>query len=245
MPTRPRITAPRPLRPRKVSAVNSKSVEAYARLADLYQKSGMTEKAKHTLETLISLSPNDPSVYLTLGQYYLKAKNYKEAFTQFDKSNSLKKSAGAQSGIAVAAGNLNRLEAAKEAAKSAVLLDSTLWDPHVVLADILMQEKDYLGAVSHVEFMARTQPGNIEYKERLAICYDQNNDKTKLHDLDKEIVAKSTTDVPSRVRLAHDADANSDLTAAPRLTKRLLRCSRKIRRLSQARRDHAWPKKLF
>ncbi len=206
----------------KYLAVNSKSVEAYARLADLYQKSGMTEKAKHTLETLISLSPNDPSVYLTLGQYYLKAKNYKEAFTQFDKSNSLKKSAGAQSGIAVAAYNLNRLEAAKEAARSAVLLDSTLWDPHVVLADILMQEKDYLGAVSHVEFMARTQPGNIEYKERLAICYDQNNDKTKLHDLDKEIVAKSATDVPSRVRLAHDADAHSDLTAALKLYKEIV-----------------------
>ena len=206
----------------KYLAINGRSVEAYARLADLYQKSGMTEKAKHTLETIISLSPNDPAVYLTLGQYYLKAKNYKEAFTQFDKSNSLKKSAAAESGIAVAAYNLNRVEAAKDAAKSAVELDSTLWDPHAVLADILMQEKDYLSAASHVEFMVKTEPANIEYKERLAVCYDQNNEKARLLDLDKEIVARSATDVPSRVRLAHDADTRNDVTSAQKLYKEIV-----------------------
>jgi tetratricopeptide (TPR) repeat protein len=206
----------------KYLSVNSKSVEAYARLAELYQKSGMTEKAKHTLETLISLSPNDPSVYLTLGQYYLKAKKYAEAFTQFEKSNSLKKSAPALSGMAMAAWNLKRIEVAKDAAKSAIALDPTLWDPHVVLADILMQEKDYLGAVADVEYMVKTEPGNIEYKQNLAVCYEQNNEKEKLHDLDKEIVAKSSTDVPSRLRLARDDDARNDLSGAQKLYKEVV-----------------------
>jgi len=206
----------------KYLSINDKSVETYARLADLYQKSGMTEKAKHTLETIISLSPNDPSVYLTLGQYYLKAKKYADAYTQFDKSNTLKKSAPALSGVAIAAFNLNRLEVAKDAAKSALVLNDTLWDPHVILADILMQEKDYLGAVSHVEFMVKTEPANIEYKERLAVCYEQNNEKAKLLDLDKEIVSKSAVDVPSRMRLARDADAHNDLAAAQKLYKEVI-----------------------
>ena len=209
----------------KYLSINSKSVVAYARLADLYQKGGMTEKAKHTLETIISLSPNNPSVYMMLGQYYLTAKKYIEAYTQFDQSNSLKRSAPALSGIAVAADNLNRLQIAKDAAKSALALDSTLWDPHAVLADILMQEKDYLGAVSHVEFMVKTDPAKIEYKERLAICYERNNEKAKLFDLDKEIVSKSATDLPSRIRLAHDADAHNDLTTAQRLYKEIVALS--------------------
>lgn len=75
----------------KAIALNNKNVEAYARLADLYQKNGMPDKAKQTFETMMALSPNDPAIYLALGQYDLKGKKYEEALAQFGRTMCSKK----------------------------------------------------------------------------------------------------------------------------------------------------------
>jgi tetratricopeptide (TPR) repeat protein len=195
-------------------SLNNKNVEAYARLADLYQKNGAPDKAKQTFETMMSLSPNDPAIYLALGQYELKAKKFEDALAQFGKSNVLKKSVAASEGMAIAAYNLKRLDVAADAAESAVSLDSNVWDSRVILAAILMQNKTYKEAQSHLEFMVKKEPSKIEYKEQLATCYEQNGEKTKLLDLDRQIVAQNPANVDSRLRCAHDADARNDLNAA-------------------------------
>ena len=61
-----------------VIARDRKNIEAYARLADLYTKEKRVDKAKGIYEKLLSLQPNSPEVYLTLGEYNLKAKNMRK-----------------------------------------------------------------------------------------------------------------------------------------------------------------------
>lgn len=198
----------------KAIALDSKNIEAYARLADLYQKNGMPDKAKLTFEAMLALSPNDPGVYLTLGQYNLKAKKYTEALSQFGNSNSLKKSAAATGGIAIAAFNLGRIDAAEDAAESALAMDQNSWDSRVILATIKMQKKDFKAAQPLLEAMVKKEPSKMAYKSQLANCYDQNNEKAKLLELDKQIVVQDASNIESRLRLARAADARNDDDAA-------------------------------
>lgn len=198
----------------KAIALNNKNVEAYARLADLYQKNGMPDRAKQTLETMMSLSPNDPAIYLSLGQYDLKGKKYEDALGHFGRSNVLKKSVEASTGMAIAAFNLNRLDVASDAAESALSLDSTVWEPRVIFTAVLMQNKNYKVAQEHLEYMVKKEPAKMEYKEQLSTCYAQNDEKAKLLELDKQIVAQNPANADSRLRLARDADSRNDIEGA-------------------------------
>jgi tetratricopeptide (TPR) repeat protein len=191
-------------------SLNPKNVEAYARLADLYAKNNMSEKAKKTLEKMMSLSPNDPNVYLSLGQYNIKAQKYSEAFTQFEKCYTLKKNGAAAEGMAIAAYNLKRNDAARDAAETAVSLDPKAWQAREILATILLQGNAYKDALPHLEALVKNNPDRMEFKEQLSSCYEKTGDKTKLLELDKQIVAKNSRNVPSRLRLAREADVKKD-----------------------------------
>lgn len=191
-------------------SLKANNVEAYARLADLYAKNNMPDKAKKTFETMMSLSPNDPNVYLSLGQYNVKAKKYSEAFSQFEKSHMLKKSGVAAQGMAVAAYNLKRNDAARDAAETAVSLDPNTWQAREILATILMQANQYKEALPHLEALVTKDSSRIEYKEQLSSCYEKTGDKAKLFEIDKKIVAQNSQNVPSRLRLARDADVKKD-----------------------------------
>ncbi|MBN2189480.1 MAG: tetratricopeptide repeat protein [Chitinispirillaceae bacterium] len=198
----------------KAIALNNKNIEAYARLADLYQKNGMPEKAKQTFENMMALSPNDPSIYLALGQYDLKGKKFEEALAHFGKSNVLKKSVAASEGMAVAAFKLKRMDIAADAAESAITLDSTAWEARVIFATVMMQNNNYKYAQRHLEYMVGKDPSRVEYKEQLAACYVQNGESAKLLELDRQIVAQNPANADSRLRLARDADARNDVEGA-------------------------------
>ena len=198
----------------KAIKLNEKNIEAYARLADLYQKSGLEDKAKKTYETLLNLSPNDPQVYLALGQYSLKSKKYSDALNNFEKSNSLRRSASASEGLAIAAFNLGKNDKAREAAKAAISMDAGAWDARVLLASVLMKGKDYKAAQEHLEYMVRKESYNMEYLQQLATCYLQNNEKEKLKELDKRITVLDKSNKESRLRLARAADASNDIESA-------------------------------
>ncbi|MBD3391949.1 MAG: tetratricopeptide repeat protein, partial [Chitinivibrionales bacterium] len=79
----------------KAIELDKSNIEAYARLADLYRSNNMHDKAKKTYQTMMSLRPDDPNVYLILGEYSLKAKQYSTALEHFTKATTLKKSADA------------------------------------------------------------------------------------------------------------------------------------------------------
>ncbi|MBD3320628.1 MAG: tetratricopeptide repeat protein, partial [Chitinivibrionales bacterium] len=179
---------------------DSKNIEAYARLADLYKRANNQTKAKETYEKMISLSPDDPNVYLILGNYNLKAKQYSKAMELFQKSNLLKKSGAALEGIAVASSKLNKWDRALDAAESAIRMDPALQDARIVLADALLKNKNYAGAIQHFEKLASKNPGNIEYWRKLATCYEKTQKKDKLAKADKKIAELDAKDVPSRMR---------------------------------------------
>lgn len=198
----------------KAISLNGKNVEAYVRLADLYQKSGLEEKARKTYETLMNLSPNDPQVYLALGQYSLKSKKYQEALGNFEKSNTLRRSATASEGMATAAFNLGQFDKARDAAKAAISMDAGVWDGRTILASIFMKDKDYKAAQPHLEYMVQKESYKMEYLQQLAACYLQNKENAKLNELDKRIAVMDRSNVESRLRLAHSADASNDIESA-------------------------------
>ncbi|NLG17770.1 MAG: tetratricopeptide repeat protein [Fibrobacter sp.] len=198
----------------KAISLNSRNIEAYARLADLYQKNGMPDKAKQTYETMMNLSPNDPNVYLILGQYNIKSGKFDEALGLLEKSNSLRKSASASEGIAVAAYNLKKNDKARDAAKTAISLDAGSWDARVILAGILMKDKNYQAAQEHLEKIVQKESYDLNYLEQLATCYDQNGNEEKLVETDKKIASLNRKNVDSRLRLARYADKKNDVETA-------------------------------
>ncbi|MCU0609481.1 MAG: tetratricopeptide repeat protein [Chitinispirillaceae bacterium] len=205
----------------KMIAIDNKKVEAYARLADLYQKSGMAEKAKKTLEALTALAPDDPGVFLSLGQYALSAEKYVEAQTNFEKSYRLSKTAPASVGLAIAAFRQGRYSSAKDAGAAALGLDPKSKEAHDILAKVFMQEKNCREAQMHLEFMVAAEPSRLDFKESLASCYLQNGESARLADLDRTIVAMSPSAFDSRLRLARIADGQNDISGAAVLYREL------------------------
>jgi len=184
----------------KALAIDSKNVEAYARLADLYKRVGNEAKAKSTYEKMIALSPSDPGVYLTLGQYNQKAKNWQAAFEQYQKSNLLKRSAQASEGMAIAAANLNRWDAAKDAADGAIQFDASLEESRKILAYAWFKEGNCAKAIEHYEILVKKMPLIIDYWKNLAECYAKTSQVDKLADADKIIINLDKANVDSRLR---------------------------------------------
>jgi tetratricopeptide (TPR) repeat protein len=205
----------------KALALDSKNIEAYARLADLYEKNGAPEKAKLIYEKMMSLSPNDPHVYLVLGEYNLKAKKFSEALKDFERSYVLDRAAKTAEGIAVAASSLNQWEKARDAAESAIKLDPALMDSRIVLARAYMREKNYKSAREHLEFLVGKRPFELEFWKQLAMCYVNVGEPQRLADVDKKITEMDKTNVDSRLRLAQYALSQKDAKQAFDLYKEL------------------------
>jgi|WetSurMetagenome_2_1015567.scaffolds.fasta_scaffold00119_1 tetratricopeptide (TPR) repeat protein len=206
---------------------NGNNVEAYAKLGDLYAKSGQADKAKVVYEKMLALNPNNPKIQMALGDYNLKAKRYQDALKYFQKSYTLERSAPAAQGMAVAAFALNEFDMARDAAESALHLDATLWDPRAVLSTIYMKDKNYKDARDQFEYMVRKQPGNKEYWLALATCYEQLNEPQRLAETDRKILSLDPRNLASRHRLAKYALSQGDTKAALEQYKELAQLSPK------------------
>jgi tetratricopeptide (TPR) repeat protein len=198
----------------KAIEVNSRNAEAYARLAEIYEKSGQSEKARKTFERMMSVSPNDPKVFLALGNYNVKAKKWKEAVEMFEKSGELKKTAAAFEGVAVASYGAGEMSKAMEAARNALTLDPEVMEARAVLTRVLISEKNYKAAQEHAEYLSKKESNNLEYLRMLAECCQKNNAKAMLAVVDRQIVALDAKDVPSRLRLAAVAESKNDVKTA-------------------------------
>ncbi|MBN1309312.1 MAG: tetratricopeptide repeat protein [Chitinispirillaceae bacterium] len=205
-----------------VIARDKKNVEAYARLADLYTKENLADKAKGIYEKLLSLQPNSPEVYLTLGEYNLKAKKYEEAMKHFQKSFTLDQKAPAALGMMKAAWELKKYDIARDAAESALHKDGKLSEPQVVLAKIYTQEKNYAAAASKLEGLLKSDPKNLEFLELLAECYDRMNNKEKLAEVDKRIIGIDKKNVDARLRFARFSQQSGDVKTAKSILDELI-----------------------
>ena len=220
----------------KAIAVNSRNVEAYARLADLYQSAGNAEKAGKTFEVLMGLSPDDPNIYLALGKYNLKSRRYGEALEQFEKSGRLKNSAAAHEGLARAAFELKKYDLAGDAAQAALSLDSKARDARLVMALVHLNSKDYTGAQEQFEKLLTDDPDNSVLLNHLAECYEQTKQGEKLVAIDKKMAGINSTNTPSRLRLARYFDSKNNINEALRWYRELFALTPKdpvvLRRLS-------------
>ena len=189
----------------KELAVNAGNVEAYAKLGDLYAKSGLSEKARAVYEKMLALNPNNPKIQMALGDYNLKAKRYQDALKYFQKSYTLERSALSAQGMALAAYSLNQVDMARDAAESALHLDATLWEPRVLLSSIYLKDKNYKDAKDQFEILVRKQPNNKEYWLSLATCYEQLNEPQRLAEIDGRILSLDSRNIQSRQRLARYA----------------------------------------
>jgi len=201
---------------------DNRNYKAFAQLADLYEKTGNPEKAKRTYESMMTLSPNDPKVYIVLGQYNLRAKKYNEALDLFSRGNAIKSTAEAEEGIAVAALALSQWNKAREAATSAIAKDNSLIESRKILAQIYMRSREYRDAKEPLEFLVAREPNNMEYWKQLAECYESLNDAAALSKADEKIVAADPKNVKSRVRLAQFRMTNKANDAAVILYKEVV-----------------------
>jgi tetratricopeptide (TPR) repeat protein len=186
----------------KAVAADNKNVEAYARLADLYQKNGQPDKARATFEKITALSPNDPKIFLTLGDYNLKAKKYNDALKYYEKSFIIEKAAASASGMAQSAAALDMWDKAIDAAGSAIRFDPSLLEPRIVLAKGYFRNNQYKEAKEQLDFLVAKKPFELEYLKQLAYCYKQLNDPLNLAYVDKKIVEQDKNNIESRMRLA-------------------------------------------
>jgi tetratricopeptide (TPR) repeat protein len=209
----------------KALSLDSKNIEAYARLADLYEKNNLPDKARQIYEKMMSLSPNDPHVYQVLGDYNLKAKKYADALKHFEKCYVLDHTAKSAEGIALASSALGQWDKARDAAETAVKVDPNLINSRIVLAKSCMRDKNFKTAREHLEIIVAKRPSELEFLKQLAICYVNLNEQQRLAEIDKKISDADKSNVDSRLRLAQYALAQKDVKQAFDLFKELAQLS--------------------
>ena len=205
----------------KAASLDKNNVEAYARLADLYQRNNQLDKAKQTFEKITALSPDDPKVFLTLGDFSFKAKRYSDALKYYEKSFYIAKTPQAASGLAQSAAALDKWDKAIDAAESAVHFDPSLLEPRMVLAKGFFRNSQYKEAKEQLEFLIAKKPYELEYIKQLAYCYKQLNDAINLSFLDKKIIELDKSNIESRLRLAKYYNDQRDYKQAYDLYKEL------------------------
>ncbi len=205
----------------KAIELDKSNIEAYARLADLYRQNNMHDKAKKTYEAMMALRPNDPNVYLILGEYNLNARQYSAALDNYTKSNSLKKSPDALEGMALSARALNRWDNARDAAESAVTMDKNRYPARKVLAEAYVRGKHYREAMGQLEVLVGKEPNNKKYWEDLATCYDDLKQTDKLAQADKKLIRLDKKNSESRLRFAQYSLSKGDKGTAYGLFKEL------------------------
>ena len=188
----------------------------------MYAKEGSLEKARMVYEKLATLNPNDLKVQLMLGDHYLRTKKYTEALKFFQKSYTANRSSQAAQGMAQAAFALNQKEMARDAAESALRLDTSLTIPRKILAQIAQQENDFKGALDQLYILSWKTPNDLELWLNIAVCNEKMNNAAKLADADKHIIALDARNTASRLRLAQYATAQNDPATAYSLLQELI-----------------------
>jgi len=191
-----------------------RSIEIWLALARAHQNLNEKELALTCYKEAQKVNPSEPRVYLGFGKAALEQEKYEEALEHFGKSYVLKRTAAAAEGVAVSAAMLGQWDKARDAAESAVGLDSAADDARMVLGKVYLEQKDYANAALQLETIAKKQPSNVKLLKQLAACYVNTGDTARLADLDPKIVKLDEKDVLSRRRLAQYSFAKKDSAAA-------------------------------
>jgi tetratricopeptide (TPR) repeat protein len=200
----------------------SRSVSDWIALAIAHEKSNSPkEQILNCLKEAQRVNPSDPKALGMLGEYYYNAKNFGEAIKYFQSSFLLKRSGPMAEKMALCAANLNQWEKAKDAAESAVGLDSTVLECRSILIKSYLQEKSWALAGDQLSVIARRGKATLDQWKLLADCYEKAGKPNDLAFADSTIVLLDKNNVPSRTRYGAYALLKGDTTTALRLFKEL------------------------
>ncbi|MBD3316171.1 MAG: tetratricopeptide repeat protein, partial [Chitinivibrionales bacterium] len=202
-----------------------RDVDFWVTLAKAYRNvKGVQEasvKEKECLESAQKANPSHPRVYLGFGRYSFERKDYAEAQKHFMKSYLLKRTAEAAEGMALSSAKLKQWDKARDAAESAVNLDSTVHEPRLILADLYLKGKEYEDAAEQLERIVAKEESNVEHWKNLALCYKSLDDEAGLARVDPRIIKLDEKHIPSRKRHAEYTLAKKDTATALKLYKEL------------------------
>lgn len=206
----------------KQMPASGRTVAQWLALALAHKNSGSPrERVLVCLNEAQRVNPSDPQVLGQLGEYYYQMKNYAEAIKFFQSSFLLKRSGLMAEKMALCAFKLKQLEKAKDAAESAVQLDSTLFECRPILIQQYLQEKNWSAAAEQLAFIAKKGKATLVQWKQLAMCYEKAGMTSKLVFADSTIVALDSKNIPSRVRYAAHVLSKGDTATAVRLYKEL------------------------
>ncbi|MBN2189081.1 MAG: tetratricopeptide repeat protein, partial [Chitinispirillaceae bacterium] len=199
----------------------SRTIDVWIGLAQAYEKTGMKDQVLACYREAQRINPSEPRVHYGLGACYFQMKNFAEALKYYQSGFLLKRSAVAAERMAISAASLNQWEKAKDAAETAVGLDSTVFECRPILVKLYLQEKNWSGAVEQLEFIVKRGGAKLDKWKLIASCYEKAGMRDKLPRADSMIVTLDRNDIPSRVRFADHSLARGDTAAALRLYKEL------------------------
>jgi tetratricopeptide (TPR) repeat protein len=199
----------------------SRTIDIWIGLAQAYEKVNMKDQVLACYKEAQKINPSEPRVHYGLGNYYFETRNFAEALKYFQSGFLLKRTALAAERMALSAANLNQWDKAKDAAESAVSLDSTVFECRPILVKLYLQEKNWTGAVEQLEFITKRSSATLDQWKLIAECYEKAGMKEKLPHADSMIVLLDRNNVPSRIRFADYSLAEKDTVTALRLYKEL------------------------
>jgi tetratricopeptide (TPR) repeat protein len=176
-----------------------RNVETWLHYADALEKSGGDKQkiAKAFVEAQ-KVQPSDPHIFAAMGEYYLRNKDYREAIKHLQKWYLLSRNARAAEAMSTCALNLKQFDKARDAAESAVMLDSNSIEARKVLSFIYFNEKDWAGAAQQLEAIVAKNKDDAMYWKKLAHCYEELGNREKLALAAAQIVALDSKDTRSR-----------------------------------------------
>jgi tetratricopeptide (TPR) repeat protein len=200
----------------------SRTVSDWLSLAVAHEKAGSPkEQVLNCLKEAQKVNPSDPKTLGKLGDYYYDTKNFAEAIKYFQSSFLLKRSGQMAEKMALCAMNLNQTDKAKDAAESAVGLDSTLIECRPILIKEYLQEKNWAAAAEQLVVIAKRGKATLDQWKVLADCYEKSGQPSDLAFADSTIVLLDKTNIPSRARYGVYALAKGDTATALHLFKEL------------------------
>jgi tetratricopeptide (TPR) repeat protein len=199
----------------------SRAIDIWLGMAQAYEKTGVKDQVLPCLKEAQKVNPSEPRVHFAMGTYYFETKNWAEALRFFQSGFLLNHSAVAAEKMALCAANLNQWDKAKDAAESAVSLDSTVFECRPILVKLYLQDKNWAGAVEQLEFIAKRGGASLDQWKLIADCYERAGMKERLPHADSMIVVLDKNNVPSRLRFADYSLIKGDTAMALRLYKEL------------------------
>ena len=200
----------------------SRTIDIWLNMANAHEKAGSSNaEILACYKNAQTVNPSDPLVYIGLANCALYEKNYEEAIKHYQRAYILKRSVDAAEGIAIAASKLKNWEKARDAAESAVSIDTNVIESRLILIEIYRQEKDYISAAEQLEFIVKKEPTSLKYWKRLAVSYEKSNLLEKLKYADPQIIKLDKKDIKSRQRHAEYLMSQNDINSAFPLYKEL------------------------